>query len=121
MVRCGTDCSYSSYTYSDKLVKSFPMKFLYPLLLCSVSAVSCNQLDKLISFVKGGVNPAGRSIVSPTHTEHSGALPSPASARSPIIAPIPFSELADPTRGVVDIDVPQPKPQGFDLYYIKYI
>jgi hypothetical protein len=78
------------------------------LLLVVVGTAQGNQLDKLISFVRGGANPnvGASSRVAPTLTRLApGSRPS-------LQAPIPFAEVADPSRGVVDLDVPQPRRQG---------
>ena len=91
------------------------------LILCLLAAFSNgNQLDKLISFVKGGENPAGSSTIPPAPSTfaprvNQAQINTAPRAQFQIIAPIPFSEVADPNRGVVDIDVPQPKNTGFYL------
>ena len=74
-----------------------------------------NQLDKLISFVKGGANPAGSSTIPQPPRANQAEINTAPRAQFQIVAPIPFSEVADPNRGVVDIDVPQPKNTGFYL------
>ena len=94
------------------------------LILLFLLVVFCNgnQLDKLISFVKGGANPAGSSTIPPPPSSlapraNQVEINTAPRAQFQIVAPIPFSEVADPNRGVVDIDVPQPKNTGY--YQIK--
>ena len=94
------------------------------LILLCLLVVFCNgnQLDKLISFVKGGANPAGSSTIPPPPSSlapraNQVEINTAPRAQFQIVAPIPFSEVADPNRGVVDIDVPQPKNTGY--YQIK--
>jgi len=84
-----------------------------PVLLCSSLLVvlshtaTADQLQNLLNFVKGGSNPApsagrskGPAVAAPSR--HAAAV-------SAAAAPIPFAELADPSRGTVELDVPQPR------------
>lgn len=105
------------------------MKF-YIILLCFAFG-NCDQLQNLINFARGsGLNPpsggqrtAGqlRQGGAGFRTDSSTGNRQPAAARqrqrTPIASPIPFSEPADPTRGVVALDVPQPNisPQQVEM------
>jgi len=93
------------------------------ILLLLVAHTKGNQLDKLINFAKGsGPNPSGGTRSSSQHSAPSPQRSIPgraqnthASPRRPtatVASPIPFAELADPTRGQVQLDVPQPKYVG---------
>ena len=82
------------------------------LLLLLVATAQCGTLDDLIAFVGGGSAPP----VAPLAAAGGGFPAAPSAGKIPspqIVSPIPFSAPADPTRGVVDLDVPQPKPQVF--------
>jgi len=93
------------------------------ILLLLVAHTKGNQLDKLINFAKGsGPNPSGATRSS---SQHSAASPqrsipgraqnthaSPRRPTATVASPIPFAELADPSRGQVQLDVPQPKYVG---------
>merc|ERR1712142_344438 len=93
------------------------------ILLLLVAHTKGNQLDKLINFAKGsGPNPSGGtrssshpSAPSPQRSNPGREQNTHASPRRPtatIASPIPFAELADPSRGQVQLDVPQPKYVG---------
>jgi len=79
----------------------------YTILLLLVAFSQADQLSKLINFVRGnGANPSGTGSGAATLS----SAPQPRVAAPPVglAAPIPFSEPADPSRGRVQIDVPQP-------------
>ena len=98
------------------------MKF-YIILLCFAFG-NCDQLQNLINFARGsGLNPPAGGQGTAGQIRQGGAGVRPAAGagnqqpvaarqrpRTPIASPIPFAEPADPTRGVVPLDVPQPKP-----------
>ena len=90
------------------------MKF-YIILLCFAFG-NCDQLQNLINFARGsGLNPpAGGQRTAGQIRQGGAGNQQPVAARqrprTPIASPIPFAEPADPTRGVVPLDVPQPKP-----------
>merc|ERR1712142_856742 len=109
------------------LLDCFTVCFLnmrcFLILLLLVAHTKGNQLDKLINFAKGsGPNPSGGTRSSSHHSAPSPQRGTPgraqnthASPRRPtatIASPIPFAELADPSRGQVQLDVPQPKYVG---------
>jgi len=108
------------------------MKF-YIFILCFAFA-NCD-LQSLINFAGGkGLNPTGGGQRSAGPLRQGGASVRPAFGagtqqpvaarprqqpvaarprqRTPIESPIPFSVPADPSRGVVALDVPQPKPSA---------
>jgi len=64
------------------------------LLGAPLQSTYADQLQKLLNFVNGGSAVAG-----------SGGR----GAAAAVAPPIPFAEVADPSRGVVPLDVPQPK------------
>merc|ERR1712200_167142 len=96
-------------------IKNFISLFYSVLiLLLLVAHTKGNQLDKLINFAKGsGPNPSGgtrsssqHSAPSPQQSIPGGAQNTHASPRRPtatVAYPIPFAELADPTRGQVQL------------------
>ena len=90
----------------------------YTILLLLVAFSQADQLSKLINFVRGnGANPSGTGSGAATLS----SAPPPRVAAPPVglAAPIPFSEPADPSRGRVQIDVPQPNrssPQVIKLF-----
>ena len=114
------------------------MKF-YIILLCFAFG-NCDLQD-LINFAGGrGIKPAGggqtqgatggRPAARP-RSAFGGGNPQPIAARpaarprqrsrqSPIEAPIPFAEVADPSRGVVRLDVPQPKATAQQVQNIYF-
>jgi len=80
----------------------------YTLLILLVSYTEADQLANLINFVRGnGANPVGAGSAPASL----GSAPQQRVAAPSVglAAPIPFSEPADPSRGRVQIDVPQPK------------
>ena len=80
----------------------------YTLLILFVSSTQADQLADLINFVRGnGANPVGTG----SGPASLGGAPQQRVAAPSVglAAPIPFSEPADPSRGRVQIDVPQPK------------
>merc|ERR1739844_875757 len=101
----------------------YPNMRCFLVLLLLVAHTKGNQLDKLINFAKGsGPNPSGATRSS---SQHSAASPqrsipgraqnkhaSPRRPTATVASPIPFAELADPSRGQVQLDVPQPKYVG---------
>merc|ERR1739844_35712 len=101
----------------------YPNMRCFLVLLLLVAHTKGNQLDKLINFAKGsGPNPSGatrspsqHSAASPQRSIPGRAQNTNASPRRPtatVASPIPFAELADPSRGQVQLDVPQPKYVG---------
>lgn len=83
-----------------------PLLWLLALLLLAPPA-DCD-LESLLNFVNGGSNP----VVQGSNLGQGPPRAGPRVRQRPtasIAAPIPFAELADPSRGVVPLDVPQPK------------
>lgn len=79
---------------------------VFVLLLLDHAVSGNNQLEQLINFARGqGQPPPGRATAARLAAP---AASPPAAAFIP--PPIPFAELADPRRGVVPLDVPQPPP-----------
>jgi len=91
------------------------------ILLLFVSFTQGNQLAKLINFAKGsGPNPSRGTKSSHNAAASLQGIPgrpqktnvAPRRQTANIASPIPFAELADPSRGQVQLDVPQPKYVG---------
>ncbi len=91
----------------------------YTVLLLLVAFSQADQLSKLINFVRGnGANPSGTGSGAATLSS-APQQPRVAAPSVGLAAPIPFSEPADPSRGRVQIDVPQPNrssPQVIKLF-----
>ena len=78
------------------------MLILWTLLMVLGAPLStdADQLQKLLNFVNGG----GSGVAV---TGGRGVAVAP---------PIPFAEVADPRRGVVPLDVPQPKGAQVEMF-----
>jgi hypothetical protein len=88
----------------------------YILLLMFLSCSHGDVLSDLISFARGGGGNFGAASTPDHARPQAPAARSQAPAARPrqrtqssVAALIPFAELADPSRGTVQLDVPQPK------------